>query len=762
MPVKIIRAAFREIQKLSHENFQTVCQIITRPEGYSDIKKLHGYDDLWRTRDGKVRVIWKPEDPGNILVIKAGLRGDVYDRVFDSRQQDDARIVEELINPNGTPLAENPAYEIPQKKAIASEWNQEAEDTWYKFVYGGYRYSPLLTPHQRSVLSELSSHSTDTKAWLVQSAPGTGKTVCAALIACELHQKQQWNTMIVVPEALRRDIAEYSEVKKTCQQKPEGFWLGTFPEWLSKVAPKLGSRLATPVEELEALRKVLTTKHHLKIKEINPQDVLLYQAFVLDWENSNQDKNAIYQANKTRIETLRAIRSEWWKQMLGDRICRLDAARELKSNPPKPLYSSKPTILIVDEAQDFFLAELQALKAVRKAWSKPIPTYLWILGDLNQRIVPVDFDFGRLHLGRTIELKYNYRNSQSILEFANQFLEVARQENSRNNGRGLPPQANPEYAVEKGEPVYLLECSSKEKASEFLDFMTKESWQGQGERYFLQQSANQIKVLWTNPLQQNYESSNIEIFNAEKAKGREFEACVAFRIFEKTDKSLLEESLQWYTLLTRPRSRLLVVATTEELNRIGSKYFEYCQRVNPEEAASWIAEVASGVELTIFRENVQQTKNKLLKACEEGFPYLDSYLVLQLAGVEGDKLYEWELEAISKLRNNSDNLEIEFHKININNITIRCLLLRAMHRSWEAVEEASRLQKSNEREYKRLIESIGRDLTNKNLPYEAARVLTRIGQPWPDDYPFPEIAHKSGELISLLYQAILDRPFPDV
>ncbi|PSB51372.1 hypothetical protein C7B67_11120 [filamentous cyanobacterium Phorm 6] len=781
MSVKIIRAAFREIQKLSYDNSQIVYQIISglSQGSHQNVRSLQGHEKLWRTRQGQLRVIWEL-DSGNIVVIKAGLREDVYDRVFDSRNRTDPLEIEEIEELNkaqGTALVDHPAYEIPLEDP---KWNQE-EDRWYKFIYANYyRYSPVLTSSQKQPFAELMQHGIwSTRNWLVQSGPGTGKTVCAALLACELHREQGWNTMLIVPPAVREDLENYSEIKKIKEQNPEGFWLGTFPDWVRKVAPELGDRLATSEEELTALRELVRFEGLApRLGEISSRDVLLYQAFVLDRENGNNNRNAIFQENRERIEILENIRPELWRRKLGDRLCNFGVATQLISARPSPLYQNQPTILIVDEAQDFLLAQLKALIAVREAWENQRPsTYLWLLGDLNQRIQPVDFDWGQLQLGSRIELKYNYRNSRHILKFANQFLEFAN--NARHHGRHFPEPSDPKYAVEEGEQVRLLEYSSSELALEFLDSFdlpVNSSGEGQGERYFLQQSANQVKVLWTNP---DGNQRRLEILNAEKAKGREFEACVAFRIFENNGTSQLEESFQWYTLLTRPRSRLLVVATTEEIERIGRRYFECCQTIDAidaEQAASWIAEFASGVDVSLLKDNPQETQEKLLKGCDNGHPYLDTYFVLNLAKVESKSLYEWEQEAIKRLQkhysdlpkeleNNTDctnSLKEELKNLPSENISLRCLLLRAMNCSWQAVEEASGFQHSNEKEYKRLVESIAKDLEHKNLVYEAARVREKIGEPIPKDHPWSDkIANRSGSLVSLLCQAMLDRPFPD-
>ncbi|WP_341735200.1 hypothetical protein [Microcoleus sp. CAWBG640] len=286
MPVKIIRAAFREIQKLSYDNFQIVYQIISglSQGSHQNVRSLQGHEKLWRTRQGQLRVIWEL-DSGNIVVIKAGLRGDVYDRVFDSRDRTDPleieaiKAIEELNKPQGTALVDHPAYEFSLED---SNWNKE-EDRWYKFIYANYyRYSPVLTRYQKQPFAELMQQGIwSTNNWLVQSGPGTGKTVCAALLGCELHREQGWNTMLIVPPAVREDLENYSEIKKIKEQNSEGFWLGTFPDWVREVDPELGARLATSEEELTALQ-VLVRFEGLapNLGKISSRDVLLYQATV--------------------------------------------------------------------------------------------------------------------------------------------------------------------------------------------------------------------------------------------------------------------------------------------------------------------------------------------------------------------------------------------------------------------------------------------------------------------------------------------------
>ncbi|GAB1544401.1 hypothetical protein NUACC21_70770 [Scytonema sp. NUACC21] len=122
---------------------------------------------------------------------------------------------------------------------------------------------------------------------------------------------------------------------------------------------------------------------------------------------------------------------------------------------------------------------------------------------------------------------------------------------------------------------------------------------------------------------------------------------MAFCLFDGTGEPSLEETFQWYTLLTRARSRLLVVVTSEELNRIKChkcNYFEKCDRIDPQTAISWITELACDVDLNQMTDDIQQ---RLWRRCETGYLYWDTYLALELAAVKEENLYQWEQKAIA-------------------------------------------------------------------------------------------------------------------
>ncbi len=757
--IKIIRAAFREIQKLSPSALEKIYEIFHRLSKGDErhTKPLKGYKNMLRTRLGKWRVIWQ-KDANNILVIKAGIRGGIYDDAFDKWDDYNTvppNILQELLTPQGTALAENPTY----------QWNHEKDSNWYKFVYGSYRNSPQLTDYQRTILDEpltklltyphITADKFEDSACIVfQSAPGTGKTVCASLFASEIHHAYGWNTMLIVPEALRRDIAEYTEVKQSLNH--DNFWLGTFPQWLGKINPEFNDKLASPQEELEALRKAIK---YTKKTDINHTDVLLYQAFVLQEQNHKQGKNVMFKANAQRINNLLNINKKHWYNALCCRISRLDAAKLLQSKIHQPITNTECSILIVDEAQDLLLSELQAIIAVCKSWiEQGHQTYLWLLGDLNQRINPTDFTWNQLKIRNSVELRRNYRNSRQILEFANQFCEIGQKISSSVGAKKLPEPAKPEDAFEVGEPVRLVLFDTKQQALEFLRKLAGETNKEENRRHLLHDLANAVKVFSTKPLNS---SDNLLILNPEQAKGREFEACVAFCLFEGTGNPSLAESFQWYTLLTRARSRLLVVATTEEidrLNQFGSNYFHNCDRVDSQTAIQWMTEVASDMDLNQITDDVQQ---RLLKRCESGCLYWDTYLALQLAGVRSSELYQWEQKAISLLSQHPlELLQRELQQTE--SISLRCLILRAMHCSWQAVAAASPLKNTDVPEYERLLKGIANDLERKRLPYEAARVRAYlVDGNYKYNLPFwQEIinpSHQSKPLVSLLCEAFNHR-----
>lgn len=762
--IAIIRAALREIQNLTESELQRIYETLLKlsREEHTDTIQLQGNKNFRRTRTGDLRVIWQRKKNRNFdLVIKVGRRDQVYDDLFERRNFSNHQLLDELQKPDGVEVSEHPAYKWEQQYQNKKNWDQ--------FVYGGYHYTPILTEHQKQIFEQpreaLYNPNLNNK-WLIQSSPGTGKTVCSTLYACELSQDHETNIFLITPEALKEELLEYPEVYTAKSQ--DNFWIGSLRDWLQLVHPNVfdSENLATPEEEFEALQQAATrTQGRPLPEEIERSHVLLYQAFVLDEDNRNRPRNAIYQSYQQDgiLDKLSRITSTTWQNALPKPYCRLDAAKKLQSAPPSPPTAFR-NILIVDEAQDYLLAELQALMSVCDTWTEQGDlTHLWLLGDLNQRIQPTDFDWGQLHLNneQRLEIRRNYRNSQRILEFANQFIERAAQEEAgRLNTRHPEPVVNSEDAFEVGDSVRLLEYNSSEEANQFLEKLGQVSQEQATQRYLLHDLATAVKVLSPHD-HHPIKKDGLIVLNTQQAKGREFEACVAFRLFEGESDPSVEESFNWYTLVTRSRSRLLIIATTDEVERIGREYFEppSCQTIESQQAIAWITEVASDIDLEKIPDDVEK---RLLEGCRRGQPYWDTYQALDLAGYTSEDLNEWETQAIQRLKENPDTLNDELNQTS--EPRLRCLLLRAMDYSWKAASEIAELQDSYPNECQRLIKKIAEELEQKNLPLEAARVRAKrqssddATQVWQNnDYPFPELIEKSDSIINALCLSFIDR-----
>ena len=680
----------------------------------------------------------------------------------------------ELLGIEPTRVEHLPTYQFDHKRVTS----------WYEFVYGGYLYSPLLTPDQKAISQELITaqppNHTPINSFLLQSAPGTGKTVCAALIACELFKTAGWNVALIVPEALRSDLENFTEIKSILQEQDlnsqdqrANFFLGTFKEWLQKAEPNIYAQIATDEEELTALQQELRQVHLIgHSDEIKYRDLVLFRAFVLKEHNlGDLNNNRTYIENTALIQQLRRVNINDWKQRLGDKKTWLDGLEEITETIPPP--EGIRTLLIFDEAQDYLMAEIEAITQMLLRWHQHNHSHvLWLLGDMNQRIKPTGFDWGQLQLNTRHSLTYNYRNTRRILEFANIFQDFARQANSQNQGRWLPDPSDPKNCFEEGEPVRILECNSPEELSQVLSRLNDRVL-NRDDRYLLQRISSRVKLIHQDIAPEDQNLPGIDYLNVKEAKGREFDACVAFSVFQGQGTRLMEEASNLYTIFTRPRYRLLIITTTDEIKRIGRTHFNQCEFFNfsnADQPLAWITEFGNG-------EQVSQDFETIRNLIDEGLRsqplriYWDTYAALRAARVDNQTVLEIEQKAIETLRaSQKDEIilqeltELKLLETNsfwspIDIVPLKCLLFRALGRYWDAVEEISQLQDRELEEYRSLvIVNIANELEQQGLIYEAARVRMRIGEDIPQDYPFREIiAHQHGSIVSVLCQAAINQ-----
>jgi mRNA-degrading endonuclease RelE of RelBE toxin-antitoxin system len=770
IPIRIVRAAFREIQKLSHQYSETVAEILKQMSqgNLGDCRKLEGYTDLWRTKHGDVRVIWERINSPEILVIKAGLRKDVYQGVIEDRYRNPTYTLANLME-----IEESQVEDIP-----TFNFNVNKTSSWYQFIYGAYLYSPHLTQEQIKLFDQLSetltsysysrySELTNINSFLLQSAPGTGKTVCAAVIASKFYKNHDCNVVLILPEALCSEVKEYTEIKEILQDQQSNFFVGSFAEWLCQSAPELYQLVATSSEELQALQAEAQRVHAISKNELLPyRDLILFRAFVLARDEIYQSRHPNYHENISRLEFLRKnIKLSRWEERLGHKKSWLQGVKEI-TEFAYPVEDRNTTIFILDEVQDYLRYEITAIIGMLERWQNHYQhnSILWLLGDKNQNIMPTDFDWGQLELTRTNSLRYNYRNTKCIIEFANIFHSFAQ----ARGGRHLPQPSNPEDAFEKGEPVKILEFSSGEQALQILTKLSDINTSSSNQRSLLREISSRIKVIYKNIPEKYKNLPGIDYLNVQQAKGREFDGCVAFCVLGGQGNPSFEEATSWYTIFTRPRYRLLLIATTEEINRIGRDKFNKCEPIqisNIDEPLKWITEVANGEQISRNTEGVCHIIYESLIS-EPIKIYWDTYAALRLTKINNTQLAEIENTSIKHLANQQhknilqelDLLQPEQIRSDSDRIPLRCLLLRALGSYWDAVKEASLLQKIDPQECKRIISEIANELERKQLIYEAARVRMKIGISIPEDYPFrKEIIKQDGSLVSLLCHAAINK-----
>jgi mRNA-degrading endonuclease RelE of RelBE toxin-antitoxin system len=457
--IRIVRAAFREIQKLSHQYSETVAEILKQMSqgNLGDRRKLEDYTDLLRTKQGDVRVIWEWINSQEILVIKAGLRRDVYQGVIEDRDR-------------------NPTYTLAN--------------------------------------------------------------------------------LMGIEESQVEDIPTFNfNVNKT-------------------------------------------------------RDLILFRAFVLARDEIYQSRHPNYHENIRRLEFLiRNINLSRWEERLGHKKSWLQGVKEITESA-YPVEDRNTTIFILDEVQDYLRYEITAIIGMLERWQNHYQhnSILWLLGDKNQNIMPTDFDWGQLELTRTNSLRYNYRNTKCIIEFANIFHSFTQVANS--GGRHLPQPSNPEDCFEKGELVKILEFSSEEQALQILTKLSKKiiNTSSSNQRSLLREISSRVKVICKDIPEKYKNLPGIDYLNVQQAKGREFDGCVAFYVLGGEGNPSFEEATSWYTTFTRPRYRLLVIATTEEINRIGRDKFNKCEPIqisNIDEPLKWITEFANGEQILRNTEGVR-------------------------------------------------------------------------------------------------------------------------------------------------------------
>jgi len=703
-------------------------------------RKLTGVDELYRTRQGNFRIIWRRQDEA-ILVLGVFRRQENTYRL--DRLQSLAQVVDD-----GTPLTleqQRDACDEADARTLVSFHCPAAllagrveEKAAEGYVYGDYRFYPHLDRWQRDRLRQIRERLSGGSggSCLVQSGPGTGKTLCALGLAEEILRETEGHVHLILPANLLAELRKASKVADLEGQHPERLFLTDWRGWVERVSPELGSRAVPATVELEVMRELLHTSG-LGRRSTAERDLGLFQAFVQpDREISRE---VTFRDNADRISELRDRRlAERFRQKVAlhpavsadparaaSPLARHDLARALAGREPEAPGASEMCV-IIDEAQDLLLEEHRAVEAVLKRWADQhdARSLRVILGDLYQRITPNGYTWNHLGLGNSgFALTRNYRNTRRIIAFSKRFLHELRSLAAQRDARHLPGLPDETQAVEEGEPVRVVVYGCRKDATEFLRLAHRRGKAMARETYLSTKSA-QAKVLWpAGPSCDTKDLSGVTVYTARQAKGLEFASGIAFGLFDACPGSESQWLFERYTLLTRVQSRLLVVTSGEELQSVrwAEDALAACA-IYPVASAGdhldWVLEEASAIDVC---ENPAEVGAELLSRCAEGQPFLDTYRVLDRAGIRHD---EWERLALSVLRQVApQDLLRQEHARPVGDPRLRCLIRRAAGYSWRAAESAWDVRTTHPGESQRLLSAIAEDLEAHGLPDEARRLL---------------------------------------
>ncbi len=780
-PIQLTRKAIKDLRKLQSvahkapERLFKPLAVTEDAEKFVHTIRLRGYTDRWRSRidlggGSSLRFVW----------IENKADRSIRFLYVDQRDDDTYEGLDQL----------------PQEPAYL--WNGELDAEWRFFLNSGYQKSLVLTEAQRLAIAPIDSsyihHSAHHKdsartgffAQITQGPAGSGKTVVASKGASERYAAD-WRVIFLLPQHLLKEVKALPWMQSIPIDDPrQGFFYGTFSDWIAFACPKIAQKSLSPDEELRILKKIAVgaerSKQQLNLQDLGLRDLILYEAFVLR-DGSEQHKNAVYKDNRRRIEALKHIKPEWWHEEFSklDKRSRADIAEQLREK-----WEDKSTtfeidnfqsenkngsIFIIDEAQDYLLSEIEAIKSLCRHIHQDshLMTHLWLLGDLNQRITPVDFSWRALQLGKPNQLpEKSLRNSGRILAFSNLLLSPVAEASRDYDSRHQQKPADPNNADEVGEPVKLLVYPGQLETEDFLKQLSQSIGINHKtiskDRSLIHTLASRVKILTDEAFESQF-GSELDFLNVHEVKGQGFDTCIVFNIFKHTGKRPVSENWwQWYTLLTRTRSRLLVIVTHEQhalLKTHIPAILSACEQIDSqcpdaiESLCQWIQAENNDVDFSIDQKTI--VKRCLIDSLQAHPPiiYDDTYEILDQIELVGEERTALEETMMQKIRDYSaDTIKAELDRLKKlpKAHLLTSLILRATDQYWEGTQAINALKKgSQSKEYIRVVEAVAENLENDGLLVEAARVRhRRLGTPYPEAFPFPEVAKTEENLISVL------------
>lgn len=777
-PLLFTARALAQLRKLAAPHQAEARRLCERLEEdpCSVSKKLAGNAGVWRARlkTSDVRIGWALDSDDSPVVFWAALKGadDSYRRVKDRAaglsHQPSLRLATDLwldddlpVDTHGDEVPDVPAY---RRSGSWDDWG------WRSMLYGGYTNSPRLVRRQENDFRDIIWHGGNPaeECAVVRGGAGSGKSVCGLLWACRLGSGEggqgEHHVVYVAPEALVDRFRAFPEVADRLAPPTEHIL--TLMDWFGSLAPE-----APPVNEerlVDVFNNVLRRTQWGRSRDAGRaryEDLLLYEAFVVGGRHA---KDAAADEHADRVAELAAVDPDAWTAALAEhevssRAALARAVRGADLTPP----AKARALIVVDEAQDLLIEELLAVRDVWRAWNAAgCETRLWLFGDLNQRITPSGFTWADLNRRVGIEdaprdLDKNYRNVASVLGLAARVHGLGQRMAQEAGRRHLPPPSMASVGTLDGDAVGVVRVHDAVEAARFVASLHENVGSGDPEQYLRSHLARRAQIL-APARREDIEATGAVMHYPRTVKGSELDAAVAVDIFSAgvSGRMGLQDVNAAYTLVTRVRSRLLLLLTEPEYDwAVEGGLLEDVVLYEEEAAREWVMGLASAVDLAASPEAVFQ---RLCALSPAGRPWLDTWEVLVESG-QAHRAGEWEAEVA-----NDWTADVLVALMSSAVPWLRAMVCIRLGRLAEAEDAITTFVADSHSsgqhvddvatEAGRLVGSLAGRYERANRPYEAHRLRTRMlsGYVPPPSLPLPEVK-PHGPLVPAVLSAVENR-----
>jgi len=207
---------------------------------------------------------------------------------------------------------------------------------------------------------------------------------------------------------------------------------------------------------------------------------------------------------------------------------------EIKNNIP----TNDHVLILVDETQDLMEKEINLISNLAEYWRKnEINTNIRFYGDQNQRLYPTGYTWEQVKLinGTVIYLDENYRNSEQILGFSNQLLELQNNYINKHDARHNKIKSfKSVFSADKPRILIVDNIDSGLKILSEINEIVQITTNDNSLRSFLRQRPTVISMAEDNSKKYkfiNYE--RLSLLEISDAKGMEFFSNICFCPFYK-------------------------------------------------------------------------------------------------------------------------------------------------------------------------------------------------------------------------------------